>query len=76
MISWMPTVEFDRPPSWSLDASETLESTAKLLTKKKLNSRKGQRKNQKYRSLIASGQEMQRLEETGLRKAHRTVGVN
>ena len=25
--SWMPIVEFDGPPSWSLDASETGEST-------------------------------------------------
>ena len=26
-MSWMSIVEFDGPPSWSLDASETGEST-------------------------------------------------
>ena len=40
------------------------------------NSREGQRTNQKYRNLVGSDQQMQRLEETGLRKADRTVGVN
>ena len=40
---------------------------------KTLNSRKGQRTNQKYRNLVGSDQ---RLEETELRKADRTVGVN
>ena len=39
------------------------------------NSRKGQRTNQKYRNLVGSDQQMQRLEETELRKADRTVGV-
>ena len=38
--------------------------------------RKGQRTNQKYRNLIGSDQQMQKLEETELRKADRTVGVN
>ena len=41
-----------------------------------LNYRKGQRTNQKYRNLVESDQQMQRLEETELRKADRTVGVN
>ena len=39
-------------------------------------SRKGQRTNQKYRNLVGSDQQMQRLEETELRKADRTVEVN
>ena len=38
--------------------------------------RKGQRTNQKYRSLVGSAQQMQRLEKTERRKADRTVGVN
>ena len=38
--------------------------------------RKGQRTNQKYRNLVGSDQQMQKLEETELRKADRTVGVN
>ena len=38
--------------------------------------RKGQRTNQKYRSLVGSDQQMQKLEESELRKADRTVGVN
>ena len=37
--------------------------------------RKGQRTNQKYRNLVGSEQQMQKLEETELRKADRTVGV-
>ena len=41
-----------------------------------LNFRKGQRTNQKYPNLLGSDQQMQRLEETELRKADRTVGVN
>ena len=40
------------------------------------NSRKGQRTNQKYRNLVGSDQQMQRLEETEPRKADRTVGGN
>ena len=41
------------------------------------NSRKGQRTNQKYRNLVGSDQQIQRLdEETELRKADRTAGVN
>ena len=40
-----------------------------------MTSRKGQRTNQKYRNLVGSDQQMQRLEETELRKAGRTVGV-
>ena len=47
-----------------------------LMNKKTFNSRKGQRTNQKYRNLVGSDQQMQRLEETELRKADRTVGVN
>ena len=43
---------------------------------KNFNSRKGQRTNQKYRSLEGSDQQMQRLEETELRKSDHTVGVN
>ena len=39
------------------------------------NSRKGQRTSQTYRNLEGSDQQMQRLEETELRKADRTVGV-
>ena len=46
------------------------------MEKKTFNSRKGQRTNQKYRNLVGSDQQMQRLEETELRKADRTVGVN
>ena len=42
---------------------------------KTLNSRKGQRTIQKSRNLEGSDQQMQRLEETELRKAGRTVGV-
>ena len=38
--------------------------------------RKGQRTNQKYRDLVGSDQQMQKLEKTELRKADRTVGVN
>ena len=38
--------------------------------------RKGQRTNQKYRNLGGSDQQMQKLEETELRKADRMVGVN
>ena len=38
--------------------------------------RKGQRTNQKYRNLVGSDQEMHKLEESELRKADRTVGVN
>ena len=38
--------------------------------------RKGQRTNQKYRNLVGSDQQMQKLEKTELRKADRTVGVN
>ena len=44
--------------------------------KETFNSRKGQRTNQKYRDLVGYDQQMQRLEETELRKADRTVGVN
>ena len=40
------------------------------------NSRKGQWTSQKYRNLVGSDQQMQRLEKTELRKADRTVGVN
>ena len=36
----------------------------------------GQRTNQKYRNLVGSDQQMQRLEETELRKADRTVRVS
>ena len=43
---------------------------------KTFNSRKSQTTNQKYRNLVGSDQQMQRLEETELRKADRTVGVN
>ena len=43
---------------------------------KVLNSRKGQRTNQKYRNLEGSDQQTERLGETELRKADRTVGVN
>ena len=32
--------------------------------------------NQKYRNLVESDQQMQKLEESELRKADRTVGVN
>ena len=39
------------------------------------NSRKGQRTSQKYRNLVGSDQQVQRLEKTKLRKADRTVGV-
>ena len=42
---------------------------------KKTKTKKGQRTNQKYRKLVGSDQQMQRLEETELRKADRTVGV-
>ena len=38
--------------------------------------RKGKRTNQKYRNLAGSDQQMQRLEETELRKTERTVEVN
>ena len=38
-----------------------------------LNFRKDQRTNQKYRNMVESDQQMQRLEETELRKADRTV---
>ena len=38
--------------------------------------KKGQRTNQKYRNLVRSDQQMQKLEKTELRKADRTVGVN
>ena len=38
--------------------------------------RKGQRTNQKYRNLVGSDQQMQKLEESELGKADRTVGVN
>ena len=38
--------------------------------------RKGQRTNQNYRKLVGSDQQMQRLEETELRKADRRLGVN
>ena len=41
-----------------------------------LNSRKGQRTNQKYQNLVCSDQQMQRLEQTELGKDDRTVGVN
>ena len=41
-----------------------------------LNSRKGQRTNQKYRNLVGSDQQTLRLKETELRKADRTVWVN
>ena len=40
------------------------------------NSRKGQQTSQKYRNLVGSDQQMQRLEKTELRKADRMVGVN
>ena len=43
---------------------------------KPFNSRNGQRTNQKYRNLVGSDQQMQRFEETELRKADRTVGVD
>ena len=43
---------------------------------KTLNSRKGQGTNQKYRNLIGSDQQLEKLEETEHRKADRTVGVN
>ena len=43
---------------------------------KTFNSTKSQRTNQKYRNLVGSDQQMQKLEETELRKADRTVGVN
>ena len=49
----------------------------KLLSSGKLGLvRKGQRTNQKYRNLVGSDQQMQKLEKTELRKADRTVGVN
>ena len=35
--------------------------------------RKGERTNQKYRKLVGSDQQMQKLEETELRKADRTI---
>ena len=35
--------------------------------------RKGQRTNQKYRNLVGSDQQMQKFEETELRKADRTL---
>ena len=41
-----------------------------------LNSTKGQRTNQKYRNLVGSDRQMQKLEETELREADRTLGVN
>ena len=41
-----------------------------------LNSRKGQRTNQKYRNLVGSDQQIQGIEETELRKADRTAGIN
>ena len=41
-----------------------------------LNFRKDQRTNQKYRNMVESDEQMQRLEETELRKADRTVWVN
>ena len=41
-----------------------------------LNSRKSQWTSQKYRNLVGSDQQMQRLEETELRKADRKVGFN
>ena len=40
-----------------------------------VNSRKGQRTNHKYWKLVGSDQQMQRLKETELRKADRTVRV-
>ena len=43
---------------------------------KTLNSRKGHRANHKYRNLVGSDQQTQRLEEIELRKADRAVGVN
>ena len=43
---------------------------------KPLHSRKGQWTNQKYQNLVGCDQQMQRLEETELRKADRTVGIN
>ena len=46
------------------------------MDKKTLNSREGQRTNQKYRTLVGSDQQMQRLDETDLRKADLTVVVN
>ena len=39
-----------------------------IIEQKTLNSRKGQRTNQKYRNLVGSDRQMQRLEETDLRK--------
>ena len=47
-----------------------------IWTKKTFNSRKGQRTNQKHRELVWSDQQTQRCEETELRKAEHTVGVN
>ena len=47
-----------------------------FLVTRSLNSRKGQRTNQKYRTLRGSDQKTQRLEETELKKAGRTVEVN
>lgn len=44
--------------------------------KNTLNPMKGQRTNQKRRHLVGSDQQMQRLEETELTKADRTVEVN
>ena len=41
-----------------------------------LNFKKGQRTNQKYRNLVRSDQQMQRLEETEPRNADRAVGGN
>ena len=46
------------------------------MDKKTLNSREGQRTNEKYRNLVGSDQQMRRLEETELRKADLTVVVN
>ena len=47
-----------------------------IVDKKTSNSRKGQRTSQKYRNLVGSDQQMQRLEETELTKADRAIGVN
>ena len=51
-------------------------SIVNILKKNPFNSREGQRTNQKYRNLVGFDQQMQRLEETELRKPDRTVGVN
>ena len=61
--------------SWSLDYYYYYRYFNTAIEQNIFNSRKGQRTNQKYRNLVGSDQQMQGLEETELRKADRTVGV-